>query len=241
MGDGIAGEAAGQRPAASPPQKSPVPQKAPARKPRQPGRPGSFEVSGSALYLGSSSLGSSTATLTPNQTGAGDRYTYFQTSAQMQTSAGFEARLAYNLTRMFAVEGGMTYSRPGVGLTVSSDAEGAAGLSVTGEKLTQYFFDVAGVVAFRSSKPGRGRWTPFVEGGVGYLRQLHELGTLVETGQVFHGGGGVKYRLSSSPTSFVTGISLRIDARFYYLNKGFSFDDKARAFPAFGAGLEIAF
>jgi hypothetical protein len=236
VGDGAAGQAAGQRPA------GPAPKKAPARKARQPGRPGSFEVSASALYLGSSSLGSSTATLTPNQTGTGDRYTYFQTSSQMQGSAGFEARLAYNLTRMFAVEGGMTYSRPGVGLTVSSDAEGAAGLSVTGEQLTQYFFDVAGVVAFRSSKPGKkGRWTPFAEGGIGYLRQLHELKTLVETGQVFHGGGGVKYRLSSSPTSFVTGISLRIDARFYYLNKGFSFDDKSRVFPAFGGGLEIAF
>jgi len=36
-------------------------------------------------------------------------------------------------------------------------------------------------------------------------------------------------------------MSLRIDARFYYLNSGFSFDGKARVFPAFGAGLEIAF
>jgi len=58
---------------------------------------------------------------------------------------------------------------------------------------------------------------------------------------VFHGGGGVKYRLASSPAGFVTGMSLRIDARFYYLNSGFSFDGKARVFPAFGAGLEIAF
>ena len=229
------GQAAFQRAAGT------APQRAPARKPRQPGRPGSFEVSASALYLGSASLGSTTATLTPNQTGTADRYTYFQTNSQMQRSGGFEARLAYNLTRMFAVEGGMTYSRPGIGLTVSSDAEGAAGLSVTGETLSQYFFDVAGVVALRSSKPGQGRWTPFVEGGIGYLRQLHELKTLVETGQVFHGGGGVKYRLRSSPTSFVTGVGLRIDARFYYLNKGFSFDDKGRAFPAFGGGLEISF
>jgi hypothetical protein len=39
----------------------------------------------------------------------------------------------------------------------------------------------------------------------------------------------------------VTGLSLRIDARFYYLNKGFSFDSTSRVFPAFGAGLEIAF
>ena len=244
-GDGAAGDAALQRPA------KPAPQKAPARKPRQPGRPGSFEVSASALYLGSSSLGSSTATLTPNQTGTTDRYTYFETSSQMQRAAGFEARLAYILTRMFAVEGGMTYSRPGIGLTVSGDAEGAPGLSVTGEKLTQYFFDVAGVVAFRSARPAKGkpgkgqpgerRWTPFVEGGIGYLRQLHELKTLVETGQVFHGGGGVKYRLTSSPAGFVTGMSLRIDARFYYLNSGFSFDGKARVFPAFGAGLEVAF
>jgi hypothetical protein len=223
------------------PTPSPAAQKRPPKKPKEPGRSGSFEVSASALWMGKSSLGSSTATLTPNQTGTSDRYTYFKTSEEMQSVAGFEGCLTYNLTRVIAVEGGMTYSRPGVGLTVSSDAEGAAGISVTGETLRQYFFDVAGVVALRSSAARQGRWTPFVEGGIGYLRQLHETSTLVETGQVFHGGGGVKYRLASSPTSFVTGISLRIDARLYYLNKGFSFDSKARTFPLIGAGLVVSF
>jgi hypothetical protein len=230
----------GGRVAQRQPTPAPAAQKRPPRKPKEPGRSGSFEVSASALWMGKSSLGSSTATLTPNQTGTGS-YTYFKTSEEMQSAAGFEGRLTYNLTRVIAVEGGMTYSRPGVGLAVLSDAEGAAGISVTGETLREYFFDVAGVVALRSSGARQVRWTPFVEGGVGYLRQLHETSTLVETGQVFHGGGGVKYRLTSSPTSFVTGISLRIDARLYYLNKGFSFDNKARTFPGIGAGLVVSF
>ena len=58
----------------------------------------------------------------------------------------------------------------------------------------QYLFDGGADVAAADSASGS-RLAPFVAGGAGYLRQLHEDRTLAETGQIYYAGGGARYWL----------------------------------------------
>jgi hypothetical protein len=150
-------------------------------------------------------------------------------------------RIGYHVTRRLAVEGGVTWSRPGIGLSVSDDFEAAPGFSAVGERMNQFFFDAAGVVAIRPDGFGRGRYVPFLEGGAGYLRQLHEGNALVDGGLVVHVGGGLKVRLASRPTSVVSGVGLRVAASAYRLSGGYSLDGRAQILPSLSAGMTLSF
>ena len=60
------------------------------------------------------------------------------------------------------------------------------------------------------------RLVPFAAAGGGYLRQLHEGQTLVEQGQVYHAGGGLKYWLLTRKVGAVRSAGLRTDARIVF-------------------------
>ena len=218
--------------------KSPPPSAAAAAR-RAPGRPGSIEISGGLQWLAPGSLGSSSATLTPNSSSS--PFTLFDASAQMRGAPGIDARVTYNLTRRFAAEGGVSISRPEVDFTVGRDAEGVAGFTASGERLSQYFVD--GNVLFFLPKlsfaGGRGR--TFVQGGGGYLRQLHAGRYNVNTGTVYNGGAGIKYYFKPRAKGFVKGFGLRVDLRTYYRRGGFSFDDRNTWTAGLGAGALVAF
>ena len=85
------------------------------------------------------------------------------------------------------------------------------------------------------------RLVPFVAVGGGYLRQLHEGQTLVEQGQVYSAGGGVKYWLMQRKAGTVRAAGLRGDARAYLLRSGFSFDDGARLHVAISGSVFVGF
>ena len=213
---------------------------------REAGRPHSFELSASVLWLAPSSLGTRKATLTGNVT-SGTPYAWFTASGDFESAVGVEARGSYRVTRRIAIEGGVTFSRPAVTYTISNDAEGAAGFTESGETMSQLFVD-ASVVAFLSQRGfAGGRLSPFVEAGGGFLRQLHgQEGALADyyssdTGQVFHVGGGARYSLRRTKSGILTGYSLRFDARYYIRNGGFSFDGGWTNTFAAGAGLVVSF
>jgi hypothetical protein len=213
---------------------------------REPGRPHAFEMSVSFVVLGPSSLGSRTATLTPNQAGSAPPYTLFAASAQLQTAPGFDVRMGYAVTRAVVVEGGMTYSRPGVSLTVTQDAENAEGFSSTGESLSQFSFDATVRIHLKrlSFRGGRGR--PYVAAGAGYLRQLHEGAIAVDTGVVYSFGGGLIYLLQAQrvrllPGLAMQGVGLRADVRGNIASGGFSFDGRNRVYAGASVGLFIGF
>jgi hypothetical protein len=71
-----------------------------------------FEVAAGGLVSGGYALTDPDATLTRNQTGGG-RYTLFESQSRMQGGAGFEARVAWRLTRALALEGGWPSCAPG--------------------------------------------------------------------------------------------------------------------------------
>jgi hypothetical protein len=217
-----------------------------APRPALPGRAGSFEVTASVLWLAASSLGTSAANLTSNNL-AGSPYQYFTASGEAEGAAGFEARASYNLTRMFAIDGGVTYSRPGLSFTIANDAEGAPGFTSPGETTSQFFVEASLVAYFSRYGFAGGRARPFVEIGAGHLRELHGQTTAassyasLQTGHVYHAGGGVQYFFRSRSGGIVKGYGVRFGARLYVRNGGFTFDGRMpRTFAASG-GLVAAF
>lgn len=206
---------------------------------REPGRPGSFEVSAGAQWLAPGSLGARTATLTQN--GSSSPFTYFEASARLAGAAGLDARLSYNLTRRIAVEGGVLFSRPTVELSVARDAEGVPGFTADGEALSQYFLDATVLVFLPQLTFASGRGRAFVQGGAGYLRQLHEGHYSIETGSVYNAGAGLKYYFAARRGGFVKGFGLRVDLRGYYKRGGFSFDGRNTLTPSLGAAAIVAF
>jgi hypothetical protein len=205
---------------------------------RRPGRPGSFEVSAGGAWLGPGSLGSADATLTAP--GTATPYRYFSTSATAKSTPGIDARATYNLSRRFAVEGGFSYSKPKVTFSISNDTENAKA-EASGETMTQYFADANVLVFLPGLSFAKGRGRAFVEGGGGYLRQLHAGNFNVETGTVYNGGGGIKYYLKPRRTGMIKGFGFRVDMRAYYKVNGFSFDGANTWTVALGAGAIVAF
>lgn len=244
----LAGAAAAQeRPLLLPAPQGSRPAAAPAASAgtRDPGRPGAFEISASALWSGSSSIGSSDANLLSNNS-SGTAYRLFTASGSFDAAVGFEARAGYHISRVFAVEGGLTFSRPTVSLTIANDVENGSGFTAPGETISQFFFD-ASLVVYPWARPRSGGWRPFAEVGAGYLTQLHGQSSAFssyatkDTGQVYHVGGGARYFFGSRPSGALRALGLRFDARYYFRNGGFSFDGThSQTFTA-GAGLVIAF
>lgn len=226
------------------PQPPAKPAKPPAPSPaamlrRQPGRPGSFEVSGGVAWLGPGSLGSSDANLTGN--GSTTPYRYFTTSGDMAGAPALDARLAYNLARRLALEAGFSYSKPQIRFSVSGDSEGVTGLTASGEKASQYFADANVLFFLPRLSFARGRGRTFVEGGGGYLRQLHAGNFNVDTGSVFNGGAGIKYYLKPRARGLLKAFGIRVDLRTYYKANGYTFDGRNTWTAGLAAGAIAAF
>ena len=213
---------------------------------REPGRPHSFELTASVLWFAPSSLGARDANMTSN-TPSGSPYRLFTASGEFENAAGVEVRTGYRLGKRVAIEGGATFSRPGITYSITNDVESTGTFTATGETMSQLFVD-ASVVAYVSSRGlAGGRRQPFVEAGGGFLRQFHQEGSVLsgyyatDSGQVFHVGGGARYSLRRTKSGAVTGYGLRFDARYYIRNGGFSFDGGATGTFVAGGGLVIAF
>jgi hypothetical protein len=196
-----------------------------------------MEVSVGGLFLGGAGLGSETAELRANRTPPAP-FTLFTTDTRIVGVPGFDGRVGFWLTPSVVVEGGFVYAHPRIRTHVSGDIEGGEAIDLD-DRLDQYFFDASGSLMLD-------RWTflgfvPFVEGGGGYLRQLHEGRTLVETGQVYHAGGGLRRWLRTRDSGFIRGLGLRVDGRAYVLRNGFSLDESPRSHGAISGAVVVLF
>jgi hypothetical protein len=203
----------------------------PSRAFAQPAEP-RLEVSGGALYLSGQQLADADANLTRNQVG-GDSFTLFESDARVKAAAGIEGRVAWRVTRAMAIEGGVLYSRPQLSARIQSDVEGIPDATLD-ETLSRYIFD--GAVVFHLPPLGGGRVVPFVRGGAGYLRELHEDNVLVETGQAYHAGGGVSIWFGARRRA-----GLRLDARVLVLDGGIDLGKGTRTIGAAGAAVVVGF
>ena len=196
-------------------------------------RSGSWEAGGGIIWSTSVDGPEATAELTDNgQTSGG--LDLFTSEGRLENGAGLKATLAYYLSSAVAIEGGLRFSKPRLSYRLSDDFEDAPDLTAE-ETLSRYVITGSVVWHLRS---GRGkRLIPFVVGGAGYIRDLHEENELVETGTEYHGGGGVKYWLGSGRRRW----GLRGEAVMSIRDGGFDFRDGTRTAPVLSGTLIYLF
>jgi hypothetical protein len=168
-----------------------------------------FEATVGGLWLSGADLGGDVAELRANRVPPAP-FQLFITDARADAAPGVDARLGFWLTRDIAVEGGFVFARPPLETRITGDAEGAPALAVS-EDVDQYFIDAN--VVWLVDRFRFWELVPFVSGGAGYLRQLHEGRTLVETGQVYHVGGGVRHWLRMTDRGWIRGMGVRLEGR----------------------------
>lgn len=197
-----------------------------------------IEADAGAGILGGGGLGSADANL---RTSDPVRQTFrlFATSSDVGRAPLWLVRLAFPLSRRFAIEGALTKATPDLRISATSDFEGAPSIT-TSETIDQYFIDGSILVMLDELRIGT-RAVPFAAAGAGYLRQLHEGQRLVEEGEVYHAGGGIKYWLLTRKAGRVRSAGLRADARAYFLRGGISFDDRPRSHVAISGSAFVGF
>lgn len=196
------------------------------------------EVEVGGGILGGASLGSADANLRANAT-TKQPYRLFSTGTRIASERSVHARVGFALNRRFAVEAGGVFSRPAIRTSVSGDVEGAPALTVD-ERVDQYLVEASLLVRLDEIRLGS-RTVPFLAGGAGYLRQLHEGLTVIEQGHFYHLGGGLKHWLLARDRGFVRAAGLRADARVYVLMSGMSFDGRPRPHGAASGSFFLAF
>jgi len=186
-------------------------------------------LSGGLGWAGGYPIGDATAELRGNAVGTtAPPFTLFETRSSIGGVTGADVRVGFSLLRQLAVEVGVAYSRPGVTTELSQDPE-ASPITLEAERLRQYVIDVGAV--WQLPRPAAGRLRPFLTGGAGYLRQLYDERTLVETGRVYYVGGGARYWLRGGDGRRRS-LGLRGDVRATFRQDGVDFEGRARVWPA---------
>ena len=194
-------------------------------------------VSGGFDWAGGYDVGVSPAQLRTNATGATPQpFTWFTVDSQMAPAFGGQVRVGYQIARRLTIEGGIGLSQRRIAFEVTGDNE-ASTQRLDGESVHTYLFE--GGALWHVPVARYPRLLPFVSGGAGYLRQLHQDRTLVETGQVYHAGGGMQYWLRG-PRQTGWSVGLRGDVRMNIRQNGIDFDDATRVYPTVSVLLFLA-
>lgn len=170
---------------------------------------------------------------------AGDtRRVVFRTQSSLDPSVGVAVRVGVPVASALMLESTLQLNATTLSTQVRADSEGAADITAS-EPVTQYLIE--GGVRFSPSRWHRARLQPFVAAGGGYLRQLNEGQTLVETGNAWYAGGGAHYLLKRSGAGRIKSTGLRVDVRVSVLNRGVALDDGRHAVPVAGGSVFLRF
>jgi hypothetical protein len=192
-------------------------------------RPKHITLAAGWIVSGSYPVGDRNAELRRNAAGTPPPFTLFRADAELGLANGIEARVGYAITRSIAVEAGGTYTKPQLAIAISEDSESPEAMSIVDE-ITQYTVDVAGVIQLPLRFGARAR--PYAIAGASYLRQLGADRLLVETGRVFHVGGGIRYWLRGG-SAIDRALGVRAEARYSRRTGGLDFEDQSRGYPSF--------
>jgi hypothetical protein len=195
---------------------------------------GSWEVGGGVTWAGSFTGPASTAELTRNGESSGG-FDLFSTESEIRNGVGIGASLAFYLSPAIAVEAGLRYSQPVLTYRLADDVENAPPVSAE-ETLSRYVITASVIWHFRRLTSAH-RIVPFIAGGGGYVRDLHEGNALIETGGEFHALGGVTYWLGTGRRRF----GLRGQAGFSLTSGGFDFRETSRTLPIASGSLVYLF
>jgi len=195
-----------------------------------------FELGIGGLWMGTESLGSKTATET---TGSGAATPLFNTSSELGSAFGVEGRVGVRVVRSLVAEADASYLKPQLRISTSADTEGAA--PVTATETVEQFTIGGGVLWYLAGGHRSPRFAPFLMAGAGYLRQLHEQGTLVGAGSFYQIGGGANLLLVSTRRFHTRGVGARVDVRALIRSKGIAFDGGSTTSPAVGVSAFVRF
>ena len=179
---------------------------------------GTVEIGGGAAVAGGSDLDRRTAQLTSNTGTTGAGFDYFDVEGRIKPGYGVLARIGVYLSSAVSFEGGVQWLRAINAQRISGDIEDAPDITAEA-KLKQYLFEGSALWHF-----GTGSARPFVYGGAGYLRVLHEGETVVEDGLEVHAGIGVKWWVGRR-------VAIRGDGGISIRNLASDEDDKRRTVP----------
>jgi hypothetical protein len=189
-------------------------------------RQGQLTISGGLVLGGSYPVGDRAAEIRTNTTGTPPPFTLFRAESTIDPSAGVEGRVGFALTRDLEIEGGASYAKPQLSVTISQDPESST-FTIT-DTVSRYVIDVNGVYHLPVGIGTRAR--PYVLGGAGYLRELHADRLLVESGQVLQFGGGVRYWLRGA-SGKRRALTVRAEVRAVRRRGGIDFEERDRTFP----------
>lgn len=196
-------------------------------------------VAGGVSWTGGYPIGDVTAQLRGNAVGSSaPPFTLFRAESSIEAAAGAEARVGFAMSRSLTLEIGVSYQRPGLTTSLSQDAEVAA-VTIDAERLSQYVVDIGALWQLPRVTLGR-RARPFLLAGGGYLRQLYDERTLVETGSVYYAGGGVRFWLRGGDGQRRS-VGLRADGRALWRVEGVEFAGQTRVAPVFALHMFMEF
>ena len=195
------------------------------------------EVDTGGGLLGGVALGTVDANLRANER-TEQPHRLFTSEHRFDRAGQFQVRASRPWGARWAIEGGVTVSHPVLRADVRDDVEGAPAITII-ETLDQYFFEAG--VAFAIDELRVGRLQPFVTGGAGYLRQLHEGQTVIEHGQLFQAGGGVKYPFVSRASGLIRSAGIRGDVRAYLLRGGVEVEGRPKPHAAISGSVFVGF
>jgi hypothetical protein len=160
---------------------------------------------------------------------AGSDYRLFTVDSTLQALVGFEARFGVRVTPSLRLEATGSLGASDLNVKLNADAEGAADVTAS-ERVTQFTFEGAAVMELTRWRMGA-RGMPFLSGGAGYIRALHEDRVLVDEGALWYGGGGVELLFGA--------MGARFDGRILF-QRGI-IDDGVHVSPVVGASVFVRF
>jgi hypothetical protein len=197
-----------------------------------------LEVSGSGAWWGGYDVGSWRPAITGPQVPTGSPVTIFDSDVTQSSGPGAEVRVGWRVWRSVYAEATGGFMSSTLEARVTNDLEDAPDVTVS-SSLTQVTIEGGGLVELPALDAGR-HLVPFVSGGAGHLRQVHEDRVLVETGTTVYGGGGLKWRaVDANPKGFVQRLVVRGDVRFVSRTGGTGVDDERRNYITVSAGVGL--
>ena len=196
---------------------------------------GRIEVSIGIRWIGAVKFGDVPARET---TPGGGTLALFKSSTRLDRSVGGTTTLGVRLSRVLRAELALAYNPTGISSRVMSDAEGVADVTVS-EPVTQLLLE--GGVLVQPRRWQHGRMRPFLTAGIGYLRQLNDGRTLVQTGQSGYVGGGLYYVRATARPGRLKATGVRADVRALILRDGVVPEHSGRAAPAVTATVFARF
>jgi hypothetical protein len=195
---------------------------------------GEIEIGVGVRRSGALALGSADANET---TSSGGSFRLFRSESRLEEINAVEARIGIRLTPAVQIEATGSYGESDLVVRLSSDVEGIPDVSAS-EAIQR--FTVEGALTLDVIGQSR-RARPFVAIGGGYVRDVHDGQTLVESGAIGYMGGGLNLTLRSSPAAAMKAAGVRLDGRVVFGWRGVGFDDDAHTTYAVGASMFMRF